>query len=504
MGEFNVSNALAAGAAALALGLPLEQVVRRLAASPQVPGRMERLADSPMVVLRDYAHTPDAMNRVLATLRPLTPGRLFLLFGCGGDRDRGKRPEMARIAVEGADVVAITSDNPRTEDPERILDDMESGMGGAPHLRITDREEAINAVLGQARRGGHRPARRQGTRDVPDRGHHQAPLRRARHRARGAARTARVTWTSASVAGRAGTPRPGAGRASATRASPPTPGRCSRARCSWRFAGSASTGTTTWPRRRAGGARARWCTPGTPRIDGLEYFEVADTVAALGLLARWRRREITGPVVAITGTNGKTSTKEMLAAALRTRFRVHATRANLNNLIGVPLTILEAPDDTDALVIEAGASVPGEIGQYRRIIEPTVAVVTNVSAGHLEGFGSLEGVLAEKLSLVEGVPLAVVGTEPPELAAGARRLARRVVTAGLEGAEIATRARSRWTAPGARRSRPTRAGSRCPCPGGTWRRTRCWPGRWPSTWGSTRWRSAGRSSCSRCRAGGGR
>jgi len=153
MGEFNVSNALAAGASALALGMPLDEVVRRLAESPQVPGRMERLADAPMVVLRDYAHTPDAMTRVLDTLRPLTPGRLFLVFGCGGDRDRGKRPEMARIAVEGADLVAITSDNPRTEDPERILDDMESGMGGAPHLRITDREEAIHRVLSEAREG---------------------------------------------------------------------------------------------------------------------------------------------------------------------------------------------------------------------------------------------------------------------------------------------------------------------------------------------------------------
>jgi len=178
---------------------------------------------------------------------------------------------------------------------------------------------------------------------------------------------------------------------------------------------------------------------GTPPVEGLELFTVADTVAALGMLARARRRTIGGPVVAVTGTNGKTSTKEMLAAALRTRFRVHATRANLNNLIGVPLTILEAPEGTDALVIEAGASVPGEIGQYRRIIEPTVAVVTNVSAGHLEGFGSLEGVLTEKLSLVEGVPLAVVGTEPAELTAGARRLARRVVTAGLEGAELKPR-----------------------------------------------------------------
>jgi len=178
---------------------------------------------------------------------------------------------------------------------------------------------------------------------------------------------------------------------------------------------------------------------GTPPVEGLELFVVPDTVAALGMLARARRRTISGPVVAVTGTNGKTSTKEMLAAALRTRFRVHATRANLNNLIGVPLTILEAPEETDALVIEAGASVPGEIGQYRRIIEPTVAVVTNVSAGHLEGFGSLDGVLTEKLSLVEGVPLAVVGTEPPELTVGARRLARRVVTAGLEGAELKPR-----------------------------------------------------------------
>ncbi|TFG46946.1 MAG: UDP-N-acetylmuramoyl-tripeptide--D-alanyl-D-alanine ligase [Gemmatimonadales bacterium] len=175
---------------------------------------------------------------------------------------------------------------------------------------------------------------------------------------------------------------------------------------------------------------------GTHAPPGMELFEVEDTVEALGWLARARRREITGPVVAITGTNGKTSTKEMVAVTLGTRYKVHATRANLNNLIGVPLTILEAPADTEALVIEAGASVPGEIGRYRQIIEPTVVVVTNVSAGHLEGFGSLEGVLREKLSLVEGAALAVVGTEPPALTGGARALARRVVTAGLEGAEL--------------------------------------------------------------------
>jgi UDP-N-acetylmuramoyl-tripeptide--D-alanyl-D-alanine ligase len=141
-------------------------------------------------------------------------------------------------------------------------------------------------------------------------------------------------------------------------------------------------------------------------------------------------------VVAITGTNGKTSAKEMMAAALRTRYRTWATRLNLNNLVGVPQTILEAPADVEALVVEAGANQPGEIARYRSIIEPAVAIITNVAEGHLEGFGSIEGVMQEKLSLARDVPLAVVGTEPPALAAGARRLARRVVTAGLAGADV--------------------------------------------------------------------
>ncbi|MGH7498245.1 MAG: UDP-N-acetylmuramoyl-tripeptide--D-alanyl-D-alanine ligase [Gemmatimonadales bacterium] len=175
---------------------------------------------------------------------------------------------------------------------------------------------------------------------------------------------------------------------------------------------------------------------GTPAVSGLLFFEVPDTLLALGQLAGARRRRITGPVVAITGTNGKTSTKEMLAAALRTRFVVHATRANLNNLIGVPLTILEAPADTEALVVEAGANMPGEIARAREIIGPGIAIVTNAVAGHLEGFGSLAGVIEEKLSLTEGVDLAIVGPEPAELAVGARRRARQVLTAGLMGADL--------------------------------------------------------------------
>ena len=175
LGDFNVANALAAAACALGLGMSLTQVTARLSTAPQVPGRMELLSETPCVVLRDYAHTPDALARALATLRPLTGGRLVVVFGCGGDRDKGKRPIMGRIAAEGSDVALVTSDNPRTEDPVAIIDDIEQGMRGVAHLRIVDRLEAIHTALGQARKGdtillagkGHETYQILGTEKVP-------------------------------------------------------------------------------------------------------------------------------------------------------------------------------------------------------------------------------------------------------------------------------------------------------------------------------------------------
>jgi UDP-N-acetylmuramoyl-L-alanyl-D-glutamate--2,6-diaminopimelate ligase len=150
IGDFNLSNALGAAGAALALGRPLDQVVERLRTAPQVPGRMDVIVGEPFVILRDYMHTPDAYERVLGTLRPLTKGRLIVIFGCGGDRDRTKRPEMGRIAAERADLVVLTTDNPRTEDPDRIIDDVVAGIpggGGEKVVRILDREEAIHAAV---------------------------------------------------------------------------------------------------------------------------------------------------------------------------------------------------------------------------------------------------------------------------------------------------------------------------------------------------------------------
>jgi len=149
IGDFNVANALGAAAAAIAVGVDVPTVAARLCTLPQVPGRLEILSEHP-TVLRDYAHTPDALERALRALRPFAPGRLVVLFGCGGDRDKGKRPMMAEVAHRLADAVVVTSDNPRTEDPESILDDICVALPAGSYERIEDRRTAIATAIALA------------------------------------------------------------------------------------------------------------------------------------------------------------------------------------------------------------------------------------------------------------------------------------------------------------------------------------------------------------------
>jgi UDP-N-acetylmuramyl-tripeptide synthetase len=147
LGEFNVSNALAAAATAWGVGEDPTAIASRLGNVPKVPGRMEVLASREFTVLRDYAHTPDGFQRAIRTIKAVTQGRLVVLFGVGGDRDREKRPIMGRIAAVESDLVVLTEDNPRTEDPESTIDDIEAGMGNTEHLRIRDREKGIRTAI---------------------------------------------------------------------------------------------------------------------------------------------------------------------------------------------------------------------------------------------------------------------------------------------------------------------------------------------------------------------
>lgn len=152
IGAVNISNALAAASIAHAMGATTADIARALGAVPQVPGRLEVISDSPLT-LRDYAHTPDALERALAEMRRLGDGRVIVVFGCGGDRDRGKRPIMGAIAAREAEVAIVTSDNPRSEDPERIIDEIVAGMPRASYERIEDRRDAIERALTMARPG---------------------------------------------------------------------------------------------------------------------------------------------------------------------------------------------------------------------------------------------------------------------------------------------------------------------------------------------------------------
>ena len=157
LGRFNAANLLAAAAAGLALGMSPEDIALACATVRSVPGRLERVeAGQPYAVLVDYAHTEDALRRLLCAVRELSDKKIILVFGCGGDRDRGKRAPMGRVAGELADIAIATSDNPRSESPEAILAEIETGLissGATKYLKIVDRREAIRQSIDLANPG---------------------------------------------------------------------------------------------------------------------------------------------------------------------------------------------------------------------------------------------------------------------------------------------------------------------------------------------------------------
>jgi UDP-N-acetylmuramoyl-tripeptide--D-alanyl-D-alanine ligase len=171
-----------------------------------------------------------------------------------------------------------------------------------------------------------------------------------------------------------------------------------------------------------------------PKVDtlGVPIFEVRDTLIALGALGHYWRRAWGKTVIGVAGSNGKTSTKDLLRAALSRAYTVHATTGNLNNRIGVPLTLLALPPEADVAVIELGTSLPGEVAILRDIAEPDIALVTSIAEEHLEGLGDLAGVLREEAAAYEGVAVGIAPSAQPEIAEAARGKTKRVIVAGLD------------------------------------------------------------------------
>lgn len=462
-GRHNVLNILAAAGAGLALSLPPDQIVSGLAQDRQVPGRLERVQlpglaeEEQPCVLVDYAHSPDALENVLQTLRPLTKGRLFCVFGCGGDRDKGKRPQMAAAAAKFADLSLVTSDNPRSEDPETIINEVAAGCRAAGLAELTPDELAsakgFTCIIDR-RTAIHTACALAGPQDIvliAGKGHEDYQIigpERHFFDDRLEAVNGLLRWNFGHLIRATG---------GQTRGPAPT-----------HTFGNVSIDTRTLQRGdifvalagekfdghdyvqtaiEAGAAavivqREMQVSAGTVRI------RVTDTLQALLDLAAYRRRLLGKrlTVAAVTGSSGKTTVKELVAALFSRHFAeantgiapVLKTQGNFNNLVGMPLSLLPVAAGHKAAVLEMGMNHPGEIARLGAAADPDIACITNVQAAHLEGLGSIEGVAKAKGELFAGLradTVSVVNLDDPQVRKlptnSARVIGFAVTSAGL-------------------------------------------------------------------------
>ena len=396
-GAHNVSNLLLVAGLLHLLGWPLQRVARALARLKPVPGRLQVVeppvhsGNEPLVVV-DYAHTPDALERALLALRETASasgGKLVCVFGCGGDRDAGKRPLMGEIAARLADRVLVTSDNARSEDPQDIIEQILSGMPQQRPTVIIERAQAIAHAIWQARSGdvvllagkGHETYQEvRGVRTPFD----------DREWARAA-----LLWKQA--------------QAVSTDSRSIQAGQIFVA-----LRGENFDGHNYLAQVGAAGALAAVVERQNPDI-ALLQLALGDTRQALIHLATAWRLQFDIPLVAVTGSNGKTTTKEMIASILRSwvgEDAVLATQGNLNNDIGVPLTVLRLRDSHRAAVIEQGMNHPGEIAVLADIAKADVALVNNAQREHQEFMSSVQAVAQENGAVLSALSADGVAVYP--------------------------------------------------------------------------------------------
>ncbi|MGD9824789.1 UDP-N-acetylmuramoyl-L-alanyl-D-glutamate--2,6-diaminopimelate ligase [Desulfobacter sp.] len=438
-GRFNLENILCAAGAALATGICPESIARGIAGLERVPGRLEKLScELNRHIFVDYAHTPDALESILKTLAGRAPARLITVFGCGGDRDRTKRGPMGAIACRYSDIAIVTSDNPRTEDPDAIVDEILDGIraqgfnqidpwgsdaGKKGYTRMTDRAKALALAVQiskprdiiVAAGKGHETYQvtHAGTIHFDDKEHltlacTQALTPRPWHLAdlSCALGCEAVTVSGQKIGADARTT---VFKGISTDSRTISPDMVFLAVPGERFDGHSFIPDLAEKAISAFIVRQGY-------LDTLDlnqkhlmdnsricFFQVPDTLVALGRLARYHRMRSNARIAALTGSNGKTSTRKMAEDIFSQHHDTLATRGNLNNEIGLPLTLLRLADIHEWAVVEMGMSNPGEMARLSAIARPDLALVTNTHGSHMQGVGSLDNVARAKAEIFESL-----------------------------------------------------------------------------------------------------
>ena len=398
-GDFQAYNILCAVGLCMGLGLSWEKIYPILSTLVPPEGRLQVVGQTPKgaKIFVDYAHTPDALERVLLSLRAHTSGKLVCLFGCGGNRDTGKRSQMGEIANRLADKVYITDDNPRFEEPELIRKAIQNTCPKA--IVVDNRRDAIALAIQNLEANdtlilagkGHESGQSIKGINYPfnDKIEAQLVLKFLEHS---------PLWTSTELHMALNTPVDKKIKVSGVTFN------SKEVHVGDLFialTNGKTDGHLYVKNALEKGASACVVDHLLPDVFPYQQIVVPDTTLALQSLARFARMRTTATVIGITGSCGKTTTKEMLTACLKEQGKTHATQKNLNNNLGVPFTLANMPADTQYAVIEMGISHPKEMSELSDFVRPDITLITNIAPAHQEYFPDTQAIAQEKIHIVD-------------------------------------------------------------------------------------------------------
>lgn len=397
-GKFNVYNALGSIAAALSINIPIEVAVKGVEKLKSVPGRSEKIScNIGSTIVIDYAHTPDGIENILKAAREYTRGRLITVFGCGGDRDRGKRPLMGKAAGLLSDFCIITSDNPRSEEPQDIIKDIIPGIvtTNCKYVIIEDRRKAIEYAIKNTVKGD--------VIVIAGKGHEKYQILKDKVVEFDERKIVEdilkevVTLEDIITATK--------GKAYNIK---DTKIKVNKIQTDSRkieegdvfvaLIGEKFDGHNFIKEVKEKGALCAVVSKLDLNVD-IPQILVDDTLMAYKEIARYYRLRYDIPVVAVTGSSGKTTTKEMIASVLSQRLNVLKTEKNFNNEIGIPMTVLNLNSKHRAAVLEMGMDRFGEIESSAYVANPNIAVISNIGTAHIEKLGSRENILKAKMEI---------------------------------------------------------------------------------------------------------